>query len=444
MAQRQLPTWLLCAAIAGAAAPVGWCDFYTALPFWVMANAAYGVVVVRLVRGAAAPGLGAALLAVLALRAVCLPHPPSYSDDVYRYLHEGAVVLAGHNPYEMAPADAPPALRGAYWERINNPEISAAYPPAVQCALAAGAWLSAEPIGMKLVFGACDVLVFVALWLALPWLSVPRHMALVWGLCPLMAFEFAGQAHSDSLAVLATVLGVFFGVRRRAVLAGIAIGIAAGAKLMPLALLPFALRGTVWWRGVVACAATVALLWAPFWTDPAQLLAGTEQYSRRWSGNATLFLPLLATGQWLEGIGWLRGFDHLWLREGQAIAKLPLAALTVGLLAACWWRRCSTPRTALWFFVFFVAFSPTVHPWYVSHLLPWLCVWPNPGLIAFSATVFFAYHVLPRWHVEGVWEPTWWWTAAEYLPFYVGVVWLLSRSWSSRGGMGAAPPRSAA
>ncbi len=61
--------------------------------------------------------LGVALL----LRIFFLFNPPQLSDDVYRYLWDGATILSGNSPYAAAPACIPPPpLLKAVHSRINE------------------------------------------------------------------------------------------------------------------------------------------------------------------------------------------------------------------------------------------------------------------------------------------------------------------------------------
>ena len=45
-------------------------------------------------------------------------------------------------------------------------------------------------------------------------------------------------------------------------------------------------------------------------------------------------------------------------------------------------RRVCPLRAARLWFLFFAVATPTLHPWYVAFLVPFLCVWPNPGVLA--------------------------------------------------------------
>lgn len=420
--------WLVVDAADVERARARW--FWTGLAIHLAASGAYLVLALATVRGRLAPRWWEAFGLALALRLLVLPLAPALSDDIYRYLHEGRLVLAGENPYEQAPAAAPAGLRGPYWERINHPEVPAAYPPAMQFAMAAGAALSPEPWGMKLVFGGLDLMVFVLLWYGLPRLGGRRELAVLHGWCPLLVLEFAGEGHGDSLAVLFCVAAVLAWGSRRGWLAGATLAVAAAGKLLPALLVPFALRepGRVRLRPGWAVAVTVGFvavlvaLYLPFWTAPQRLFAGTSEYVARWRANESLFVVLHWLAACLVETAGLESAPSVWLREPQRLSKI-LLALIVGSLALMWWRRrLPLPRVAFWLMVVFIALTPTLHPWYVGFLVPWLCLYPNPWLLALTATVYLAYHVLPGYLAGAGWHEQPVWRIVEYAPFYAGVL----------------------
>ncbi len=391
--------------------------FLTCFGLQLIASAAWLYLALAVVRGTYRPNLPEALGITLALHLLALFLAPALSDDIYRYLFEGRLVLDGINPYLTAPAsEAALPYSQSLWgfDRINNPEISAAYPPAVQYALALGVLISSEPLGMKLVFGAFSIGAFVLLWFWLPDLGVNRRRAILYGYCPLMALEFAGEGHSDSLAVFCLLAACMASGRHRGLAAGALLAMACAGKLLPVLFLPFLARRSR--ASLLSFAITIAVLYLPFipWADPMSIFSGTMEYSTRWRSNDSAFYLIYAASEYLHGLGLLGSM------EVQKIAKFPLAAMGLGLLFLAYRRRLPVERAALAFFLFFVAFAPTLHPWYCAFLLPFLCLWPNPAWLGFFASVYLAYHVLPLWLSEGRWEESVWIKSLEYAPFYLG------------------------
>ena len=418
--------------------------FWPSLAVHGVATVAWLVLVWSAVRGTYRPTFAQAFLVAAALRAIALPLEPSLSDDYFRYLHEGNLVLHGENPYLHAPAELEVAeYRGAYWDHINNPDIPAAYPPAVQWSLALAAWLDPGaqqeeqpfPWAVKLVFGGFDLLVFVALWSWLGALGLGAYRAVVHGFCPLMVLEFAGEGHSDSLAVLFMVLALLAATRGRSAVAAGCLAVATAGKLLPVVLLPF-LRGRWPWL-VTSFVAVLVLLYLPFLGEG--MLEGTTQYTARWRNNDSLFALLMAAVESVfisdrDGV-LTTGFVTGW--EAQWVAKVPLALMGFGLLVLAFWRRWPAHKAGAAFFLFFIAMAPTVHPWYLVLLLPFLCVYPNPGWLAFCGTVYLSYHVLPEFQAARdrgepdlgrFWVENTWFKVVEYAPFYLGFLWCLVRS----------------
>jgi hypothetical protein len=62
-----------------------------------------------------------------------------------------------------------------------------------------------------------------------------------------------------------------------------------------------------------------------------------------------------------------------------------------------------------------------MHPWYLTLLVPLLCVYPSMWVLVFTGTIYVAHSVPGREKVElGL-------KVVEYLPFYLGLI-LLART----------------
>ena len=348
-------------------------------------------------------------------------------------------MLQGENPYAVAPGQIDEQYRHpVYWQRINHKEVPAAYPPMTQLALAVGVAIHHSPMGMKLLFGLCDLLVVLVLWFWLKTLGRPPSLSIVHGFCPLMVVEFSGEGHSDSLAILFLLLSFLCVGRGLRHTAGASLALATASKLMPVVFLPFLWRQARWiWLPFLV---VLALVYVPFLHE--NMLAGTARYSGHWSGNASMFGLL----EWLfDGFcGYLEQHGlKLWnaVYFPQNWAKVPIALFGIGLLWRAWRRRWPVQDVAFAFFAFFVACTPTLHPWYLAFLVPFLALCPDVWLLVFCGTVYLAYEPLPAFHEpDGKWDESPWVKALEYLPFYVG----LWRAWSTWGSGAESPASSRA
>lgn len=188
--------------------------------------------------------LGAAVVA----RALLLPLPFISSTDAYRYLWDGRVQASGISPYRYAPGD--PALEPlregdpgvqALYLPINRKRSVTIYPPVAQMT-----FLAANRLGLQTPM-AWKVLVLLAETTTLVLLTVlaarrRRFLAYAWNPVPIIGFALAG--HLDALVVTAILGAVLAWHHRRSRLIGVALGLAAGFKLWPLALLPAFWRDT--------------------------------------------------------------------------------------------------------------------------------------------------------------------------------------------------------
>jgi hypothetical protein len=353
------------------------------------------------------------VLGAIALRAVTWCGDPGTSDDLYRYIWEGEVVARGASPYAFAPDAAELAgLRVALPDlaaRVAHPGVSAAYPPIVQlqnflAVSVAHVFEAPWPTtarGLRALVALWDLLVIVPLVVLARAAGRPAAACVAWAWCPLVVLEFAGAGHFDSLGILLWVTSLTFARHAAPALAG-----AIAVKWLPLAGFPFQVRPR---QGVLVLVLT-ALTFAPLAAlegGASGLFRGLGQYALRWESTSLVYrfleppLAVLAfvdprvVGRGLIGLAWLGS-------------------------AAWLWRRGASPvRAAFALTGLFLVLTPTLHPWYVTWIVPFLVVFPRPAWCWLVASAPLFYALLERWQCEQVWEePAWVWPTVA-LPFFV-------------------------
>src|SRR5690242_1423447 len=127
-------------------------------------------------------------------------------DDIWRYVWEGRVALAGFNPYQLAPDSATLAqLRDAViWPHVGLPSLTTIYPPLAQICFALLVFIGANVFTFKLAFALAD-LAITALLLK----KCGRIAALVYAWNPLVIYSSAGGGHYDSLFILPLIGALF-------------------------------------------------------------------------------------------------------------------------------------------------------------------------------------------------------------------------------------------
>lgn len=356
----------------------------------------------------------------LAVRAPWLALEPGLSDDLARYVWEGGLVGAGRDPCTLAP-DAPElAAERARWPTANaavaHNHVASAYPPLAELAhagLVAAAGGPEPPARARLVLRgaalACDLLVLVPLLVLLARTGRPRAQAVAWAWSPLAAMAFAGSGHVDALGILLLTLALG---ARAATLGLLAAG--GAVKLLPALLLPFAVRALPRparaWAGVLALAVGVAGVHALL-TGALPLPRGLGTYAMRWESFDLVFA-------WLKKpfVAWLTS-DGTWLESQRLERGIVLGSCRIAVLAAwlalglrAWRAGWGVERAGAAITGGFLVLTPTLHPWYVTWMLPFLALAPRASFAWLAAAAPLAYWPLARWRAEGVWDvPDWLW-----------------------------------
>lgn len=380
-------------------------------------------------------------LAGVVFRVTLLPLEPSLSTDAWRYVWEGRVQLAGHDPYATAPAHASLAhLRDDVWVRVNHPEVPAVYGPLLEALFALLAALPGRLLPFKLAFLAADLGVAALLVRALRRRGLPPVLAIVWLWHPSAILETAGQAHLEVVPIALLLLALDLDATGRARAAALALGAAVAAKYLPLLLVPAFVARARDRRDAAARLALVALpcvvLALPYLRGlaaPAE--TGLGAYASTWRFNDGGFLALTTA---LEGLGLSQAFcRHVlprlidvepgvdpalhatWL---QLPAKLVAGALALALvvhLARAARREEDLAPAAFAAAGAFLLLSPVVHPWYALWIVPLLALRPRgagPWLLL-SLALPLSYEVLLRYDgSSGTWLESPWVRTCIHLP----------------------------
>ena len=75
-------------------------------------------------------------------------------------------------------------------------------------------------------------------------------------------------------------------------------------------------------------------------------------------------------------------------------------------------------RGTYWCLGAYVLLSPTLHPWYMLWIMPFMPFFPSAAWLTLSVLVFLAYEVLIDYSLSGVWLEKPWVRWAQYAPFF--------------------------
>ncbi|HSR69094.1 MAG TPA: glycosyltransferase 87 family protein [Acidobacteriota bacterium] len=383
------------------------------------------------------------LVTALLLRALWIPASPGLSEDVYRYLWDGALTAHGENPYLRAPQERLD-FQSRYpdlYQRMAHTDRTSIYPPVAQFLFLLNHLLwGPSVIGWK-----CLLLLFEAMMAALWWKAGFRRAQdwALWLLNPLVLLEFYSSGHLD-LVTAAMWVGAILWLPAaapdrggwRAALSPLLLGMASLTKLMPLMTAPFfwlrmkgwraSIRSLLWLAGGFALPAGLYFAWqgdlAESW---GAFLEVSRTYHQKWRFNSPFFLiyearrpEVLAMAGRIFALAWavLLAYAFFLARRGDG-------------------SRAGTVQTAsaLYFLLmFFYACSYTVHPWYTTWAI---ALYPLIGLrywagLWLGAASFLSYS--GYWFAYPQVEERAWVLWLEYFPFYTLLVfdlwkWVKSR-----------------
>ncbi len=395
------------------------------------------------------------LFIALAARVVVCGTSPVLSDDIWRYIHDGAVLGGGENPYAAAPDDLAESQvpMPQLLDRMNNTSLVTIYQPTSQVVFAGldrvWEWL---PSGLqrldpnhdkvfRLGFVLFDMAVIGLILFQLRVMGRSVWWAVGYAWHPLAISEVAGSGHQDVIGIAFLLLALVLAVkllksgegpgegpgeepgegealnRKRmviAVWAGVAFGLAVGVKpvVLPIALvLAWVLRDrpkiVAWSAG--ATVLTGGVIYLPFVLMDGGVSGMVETmrtFVDKWAFNGSAYD--LVTN-YVVGKPWV---DYLTMAVLLGVIVLSLSKKFTG-------RPPDAIRTAGAFLLASLLVSSTVHPWYLLWALALLPICFSPALWVLSLTVVASYaaHLNPDYRVPG------WVVIGEYLPVYAVLGW---------------------
>jgi len=361
------------------------------------------------------------LLAALLFRLTMWNSPATLSDDIYRYIWDGRVQLHGINPYRHAP-DAPQLtpLRNELHAQINHREIPTIYPPLAQLFFLAAAAIRQDPATIKLGLLAFDLALCLLLVRLLALRQQDPRRVLLYAWHPLPLVEIAGSGHIDALGTFFLMLALYALVATRKKAAACALAAAFLAKLVPALLLPtfWKASGSARYkppRDLLSIDGRLPLLCFPllclFGLLPylgvgSDIVAGLSTYLQHWHFNDLIYSTLRDL---LKTIDPAAALHARWLCTALLLSTVYYAI-----------KNTADPiRAAFWLMGAYTLLSPTLHPWYLLWVLPFMPFFCRWSWILLAALVLLAYEVLIDYSLTGIWSEKTWVKWAQYAPFYL-------------------------
>lgn len=333
---------------------------------------------------------------------------PHFSDDFYRFVWDGRMGLAGHNPFAYTPTEflgRLPAGSGAEWQALygalNSKDYYSVYPPVMQGVFALAAALGGSIAGTVVALKAILVLAECgSLWFMhriSRRFQLPHRSVLIYALNPLVILELTGNLHFEALMTVFLLGLIWMLMLSRPVSAAVMMAFAIMTKILPVLAFPFLVRRIGWGRSLLLGAVTAALVGVTVWLAVGleflpHIQSSLRLYFNRFEFNAGVYYVL----KWLAG-------DHYYLVQ----RYLPML-VGLGILAGAWRERDRIWRGFAAALLFALACyqlsSPVVHPWYITPLVALCALGPFRFPVVWTLFLPLTYLAYSQ---HGVEEQTW-------------------------------------
>ena len=384
--------------------------------------------------------LWAIIIFSLIFRLTLLPMTPS--DDIYRYLWEGKLQLNGISPYSYPPESSHlEHLRDGFFSGINHKHLPTIYPPLTLMVFTIADYISHTIISMKSVFLIFDVLSIFLLLRFLKVMGKDPHNVLTYAWSPLILISFAARGHCDSLQIFLVILALYLFAVRKTLRTVVSIGLAAMSKFIFIIIVPFLIPSKKL-KYVAVLLAVIAALYLPYMSAGTGLFSTLLHFGTQYHFNDSAHFLIFC------------------LCIGSPLASKIVTALIFGAVLLLLYKRHfnfslengknAEPKkrgnieinnfVLNYAFIAIGAFlilAPTLHPWYLTWIIPFLCFNNNRAWLVLTGTVicyYFMNHELFSqmiwYNNEWVWKEVHWLKLPEYLPFYALLIygWLVKRS----------------
>lgn len=329
----------------------------------------------------------------LAARGALIPVAPFTTTDVGRYLWDGAVLLAGEDPYALTPlASALNPLRGSVPLPVDHLDVATCYPPLALALFALAALAGAKAMtAWKVLCAVASGLTAVMITR----LAASRGAAALAPLAvlgPIAILEAGVGAHLEAFVALAAAWMLDAALRARWDRAALAGGVIVALKLVP---------------GVIVLPALIGsprpLRFALVATLPFSVTFGLAEVAGLTAPGS---LPTVATHWSFGSPVWTALYALFPTRDDLIRPALALVGMLCVLAVAL--RRRGVARDTLAAAGVSLAASPVIYPWYGATLAALLPLAPQRWAIAALALLPSTYEVLDGYQALHQWAPARW------------------------------------
>ncbi|MGY5849002.1 glycosyltransferase 87 family protein [Salegentibacter sp. F14] len=353
---------------------------------------------------------------------------PSLSQDFFRFIWDGKLILEGINPYLHRPSELIGSFQGIWNELYAGMgDLSSgnytSYPPVNQfiftlSALLGGKSLLGPVLVMRLVIILADLgTLFIGKRL-LEHLNLPQHQIFWYILNPFIIIELTGNLHFEGVMLFFLILGLYLLHKGKWIWSAVVFGISISVKLIPLMFLPFIwnyfqkgqkLESKKLGAYYLVVGITILLSFLPFLSSEliSNLSSSILLWFKEFEFNASIYYIIRWIGFELKGYNIIATTGKI----------LPIVTLLIILVLAFFRRNNSIKKiitsmllgVTVYFFL-----STTVHPWYIATPLLLSVFTKYRFMILWSFLIFLSYFA----YSNAEFKENYWMLLVEYLTVF--------------------------
>ncbi|PHS10865.1 MAG: mannosyltransferase [Kordia sp.] len=363
-------------------------------------------------------------------RVIFLIATPNLSQDFYRFIWDGRMLLNGFNPYlylpeiYQAPDYTSPNQAAELVAGMGNLNAShySNYPPLNQLCFAIAALFAHKSIlgsivAMRVLIILADIGVLYFGTKLLKALHLNPKAIFLYLLNPLIIIELTGNLHFEGIMIFFLIWSLYLLQQYKWKIAAIVLACSISLKLLPLLFLPlffqqFKLKKLIPFYAIVGI--TCVLLFTPFISE--NLISNYSKTIGLWFGtfefNGSIYLLIREIGYQVKGYNII----------GIVGKTTPLIVVLFMLFISFFRKNKSTQQLiiALLFGLSFYLFtSSTIHPWYVAMLLALSIFTKYRFPLVWSFTIVLSY----SFYKNEAFINNYWLIAIEYIFVFGFMIW---------------------